>query len=482
MKELIFSSPLNLLLILICGLVYIFIIFQLVGKSKKFGATLEKIIIGLYLFMMPGVGIAPFTTFHPNALAHHEKTFASAFVQISVYLVVLFIITPQLQRTLKDTIKVVAKILSNNPFFIIFLLLLCLSFSWSDTPIHTLKYAGVFMGSTIIATYIVKRYSFLELANLLKWVLAITAAMSAFYSMSKPGIGINVTKNSWQGIIDHPNKLAALMAFSAILWGLDAAENSKSRWLSIPLALFSLYVLQRAESGGARVLFLVGVLVMFSVRFLKQLPFKWAFFFIVIFMVLSISGFIVITENLETIVVDGLGKDMTLTGRTPLWEFLFEEKIPQRPVLGYGFHGFWQPWRGPDNPAANSISGELQMPSGDGFWKPPHAHNGFIEVILDLGYVGFFCFSLSFLKALADAVHHLVTPNKHQNSMIEAVFPLLLLIFVVFPNLTESPFFENNHVWYYYVFSLVGLSLKKNKIVSEEVYQFRENPSFPASP
>lgn len=477
MKELIFSSPLNLLLILICGLVYIFVIFQLVGKSKKFGDTLEKLIIGLYLFMMPGVVVAPFTTFHPNSLAHREKTFASAFVQIALYFVILFIMSPHLKRTLKNSIEVIAKILSNNPFFVIFLLWLCLSFAWSDTPMHTLKHSAVLMGSTIMTIYIIKQYSFLSLATLIKWVLTITAAVSTFYSMFKPDIGINVTKNSWQGIIDHPNKLAALMAFSAILWGLDASENPKKRWLSIPLTLFSIYVLDRAESAGAKVQFLVGVLVMLSVRFLKRLPFKWAFFFIVIFMVLSISGFIIITENLEAIVVDGLGKDMTFTGRTPLWEFLFQEKIPQRPVLGYGFHGFWQPWRGPNNPAANSIAGTLQMSSGEGFWSPPHAHNGFIEVILDLGYVGFFCFALSFLKTLADAVQHLVTPNKHQSSMIEAVLPLLLLIFVVFPNLSESPLLENNHIWYFYVFSLVGLSIKKNQNVSEEVRQFREHPS-----
>jgi O-antigen ligase len=128
--------------------------------------------------------------------------------------------------------------------------------------------------------------------------------------------------------------------------------------------------------------------------------------------------------------------------------------------LGYGFHGFWQPWRGADNPAANHISGELRMPNAGGYWVPPHSHNGFIEIILDLGYVGFACFALSLFKTLADAVRYLSRPQPPGTPMIESILPLLFLMFVIFPNLTEIPLVENNHNWYYYVFASVGLSIK----------------------
>lgn len=460
MKELLLSTPINILLVLLVGIVYILLCFQLVSRYRSFGVILENLIIGLYLFSMPGLSIAPFPTFHPAALAHRDKTLASAIVQFSLYFALIFIISPTLQKHLKNSIGDLGKVIISNPFFCIFILLITLSFAWSDTPIHTLKYTGVLIGTTIVAAYIIKRYNYCELGGLLRWSLVVTAALSTFYAQFKPAIGINNTKNSWQGIIDHPNKLAALMVLSSVLWGLEAFQNPKRRWLSVMSALLSLFVLQKAESGGAKVLFIVAALSMFSVRFLKQLPFQWSFFFIVIFLVLSISGFIVITENLEAIVVDGLGKDMTLTGRTPLWEYLFKEKIPLRPVLGYGFHGFWQPWLGAANPASNSLSGELLMPSGGGFWSPPHAHNGFVEIILEFGYLGFFCFIMGLVKTLADAVRYLINPLPAKSQMVESVLPLLLLILIVFPNLTESPFLENNHIWYYYVFVSVGLSIK----------------------
>ncbi len=453
------GNPVILLLILGCGVIYILLAFQVVSKNPKVGALAEKIIIGLYLFLMQGVSISPFPYFNPVGLANREKTFAAAVVQFAVYGVILFVLSPRLKYTLKYSVEVLAVLLKSNLGLFLYLFLLSLSFSWSDTPIHTLKYSLVWLGTTIVNSYIIKQFSFSEVANFLKYVLAVTAALSTYYSMFRPGIGINPVKNSWQGILAHPNPLAALMAFSAILWGIEAFENSKNRAIAVFMTLFSLYVMQRCESGGGRVQFILGILMVMSVSFLKKLPFQWAYFFVIIFMILSIAGFIIITDNLEAIVVDGLGKDLTLTGRTPVWELLFAEKISKRPVLGYGFHGFWQPWRGADNPAANHISGQLLMPNG---WAPPHSHNGFIEIILDLGYVGFFCFAISFFTALADAVRYLTRPQPPRTPMIESILPMLLLVFIIFPNLTEIPLVENNHNWYYYVFVVVGLSIKNS--------------------
>ncbi len=454
------GNPVILLLILGCGVIYILLAFQVVSKNPKVGALVEKISIGLYLFILQGVGVSPFPNFNPIGLANREKTFAAAVVQLAVYGVIIFVLSPRLKYTLKYSVEVLAVLIKSNLGLFLYLLLLSLSFAWSDTPIHTLKYSMVWLLTTIVNSYIIKQFSFTQLANLLRYVLAVTAVMSTYYGFFRTALATANAKNSWQGVLSHPNTLAAVMSFSAILWGIEAFENSKKRGLSVGMTLLSLYVLQRCESGGGRVQFILGVLMVMLVSFLKKLPFQWAYFFVIIFMILSITGFIIVTDNLEAIVVDGLGKDMTLTGRTPLWEFLFTEKIPKRPILGYGFHGFWQPWRGPDNPAANHISGELRMPSGDGYWTPPHAHNGFIEIIIDLGYVGFACFALSLFTTLADAVRYLTRPQPPGTPMIESILPILLLMSVIFPNLTEIPLVENNHNWYYYVFASVGLSIK----------------------
>ena len=86
-------------------------------------------------------------------------------------------------------------------------------------------------------------------------------------------------------------------------------------------------------------------------------------------------------------------------------------------------------------------------------------NNGFIEIILDFGLIGFAAFALSFITALVQAIQYLTRPQQRE-SVLELVLPILLLIFVVFPNLTERPLVENNHNWYYYIFTAVGISIK----------------------
>ncbi len=462
MKELL-TNPITLLPIVGCGVIYLLLAFMAVSRNKKLAALVEKLVVGLFLFMMPGLNIFPFTKLSPIALANPTKTLPSLILQLAVYAAVLFILSPRLKYTLKYFLDLVVVLLQKNPGLCLFLFIILLSFGWSGSPIHTLKYSLVLIGTTTVYMYIIKQYSYTEISALLKWGLPITAVLSHYYSIFKPEIAINPAKNSWQGIIDHPNKLAALMALNAILWLLEAIENPKHRWLSIGIVFYSLYVMDMAKSGASKVQFLMAIVTVLSVRFLKKLPFQWSLFFVVLFLVLSISGFIIITNNLEAIIVDGLGKDITLTGRTPLWSYLFAEKISQRPWLGYGFHGFWQPWLGVDNPSANHISGQLRMPvPTGGYWTVPHAHNGFIEIIIDSGFIGFSAFALSMGTALVQAIQYLTSPKKGE-SILESILPILLLIFVIFPNLTEIPLVENNHNWYYYIFVVVGVCLKTSR-------------------
>ena len=52
------------------------------------------------------------------------------------------------------------------------------------------------------------------------------------------------------------------------------------------------------------------------------------------------------------------------------------DAILKHPWLGYGYQAFW---RGVDGPSVDvHLSG----------WIPPHAHNGFLDLALDLGIAG----------------------------------------------------------------------------------------------
>ena len=72
-----------------------------------------------------------------------------------------------------------------------------------------------------------------------------------------------------------------------------------------------------------------------------------------------------------------LGRDETLTGRSDIWAFLVPHAM-QKPILGHGFGGFWT-----DAMRKSSSS---------------HAHNGYLDVVLHLGFFGLLLFTIFLLS------------------------------------------------------------------------------------
>jgi O-antigen ligase len=89
------------------------------------------------------------------------------------------------------------------------------------------------------------------------------------------------------------------------------------------------------------------------------------------------------------IVLQALGEDLTFSGRTVLWSLLWEY-ISDRPVLGYGYRGFW------DSPEAYQLHSRLG-------WSARQAHNVWIEALLWGGLVGFALWVLQWVDIVQKA-------------------------------------------------------------------------------
>src|SRR5437879_429202 len=71
--------------------------------------------------------------------------------------------------------------------------------------------------------------------------------------------------------------------------------------------------------------------------------------------------------------VNDLGRDATLSGRTALWDQLLS--IAGSPLFGTGFESFW-------------LGDRLHKLWNIYWWHPNEAHNGYLEVFLNLGWIG----------------------------------------------------------------------------------------------
>lgn len=120
-----------------------------------------------------------------------------------------------------------------------------------------------------------------------------------------------------------------------------------------------------------------------------------------------------------------LGRDSSLTTRVPMWEFLVA--MAGNPVGGAGFEIFW--------------TGERRVLVQEMWGALIQAHNGYLEVYLNLGVIGVLCVLLWFWAGFRGVTKNLVTD--YPNSMLR----LCLIVVAGVYNWTEAAFYGVNGMW-----------------------------------
>jgi exopolysaccharide production protein ExoQ len=107
-----------------------------------------------------------------------------------------------------------------------------------------------------------------------------------------------------------------------------------------------------------------------------------------------------------------LGRDNTLTGRTEVWADILPARN-EEPLLGYGFGSFWTDER-------------RKM------YDIPTAHNGYLDILLELGEVGL-AFYMAWLLSCTRRLHRALKGDYQWAS-----FAICLLLMSLIYNATES--------------------------------------------
>ena len=418
-KELILSNNLLLTIFGLSGLMITLFIFQIASK-KKLGVTFEKWFAVLYIFISPHVNVPPFNYLHFINLTATDGSSVSQ-LPFVFYPWIMFVLCGRVISFFKTKfVEGLSFLLLRNPCFSLYCLLPITSTLWSIVPDLTLKAGMAFTGFTVVCFYVGARYEWDELSGLVRWGYTSIGIVSI---LLHPNVG-----REFAGITSHKNSLGALMVISTALWYLhysQGAKTQKERWIALLFLLFSFYLVRASSSGGCLVNGLMLIFVVSSLSFLSKLKFQWAFTSLVGFTVLGIIGSVYIIDNLESIVVGGLGKDLTLTGRTEFWPQLIAA-ANQRPWLGYGFNGFFQQ----DLIGEQTPAYFVYTPNG---FQPKTAHNGAIAILLYFGYPGLILFLVSLVSNLIFAVREL-----SRSPLSQAGIPIIYLVFIILNNLTEG--------------------------------------------
>jgi exopolysaccharide production protein ExoQ len=278
-----------------------------------------------------------------------------------------------------------------NPFLLLFVGLATLSILWSIEPTVTIR--RVIRLFTMVMTctaFTLVGWNQRRFQRVLRNLITVLLAASAIFVYTSPDLAIHHVPDhpelnlAWRGITTGKNILGSLSSAGFLLW-LHAWLSRDAHKLVIlggaALAAVCLIMSRSSTSIMATLFATTFMLILLrspgSMR--SYLPYFVGIFATVILIYsMAVLHLVPGLDVLLTPITALTGKDLTFTGRTSIW-FVLIQHIHLRPWLGTGYGAYWV------GPVPTSPSYEMLTRL---FFYPTEGHNGYLDVINDLGLVG----------------------------------------------------------------------------------------------
>jgi O-antigen ligase len=212
-------------------------------------------------------------------------------------------------------------------------------------------------------------------------------------------------------------------------------EHIDMKEMSIHILLFIMisWLLFVAKSATSLAATFIGILMIISLGLpgIKKNPKLIKIYFLVsviIFMIVHLSF------DIFAVVTTSLDRDMTLTGRTELWEDLI--KMGTNPLIGTGYESFWLGDR------RSFLWAQEQYR-----WHPNQAHNGYLEIYLNLGFIGLILLTGIIYSVYKNINVKLLSLHDFDYQILRMTFLVVTLII----NVTEAYFKGINLLWFIFL-------------------------------
>jgi O-antigen ligase len=338
------------------------------------------------------------------------------------------------------------------------------SIFWSADPEESLRRGVMFVAVTLFASYLVIRFPLERIMTLLAWMFVLSALVNVAWIVAFPGIAID-SLGRLNGIFIQKNALGYINALAVPTSLLAGIQNRSVRWIFFGSAAVHAALLVGSESKTMLVagLATVGLLPVFHL-FRGRKTVRGA-----VLVSLCGSGVFAIAFSTASIgiLARWLDKDVTLTGRVPLWHGLVELAM-ERPIIGHGWTAVFGGYFSPVHEAIIQSN-----------WSASDAHNAVLQIWLELGVVGVALFVWIYGRAVLRAIRIVaIVPGA------VGLWPLATLTIALLVSLTESGMQSDNLGWTMYVVAVlsVGAHLKYRSDLgfSNEIGRAAKNRS-PAS-
>jgi len=360
---------------------------------------------------------------------------------------------------LSRRIKECNQILKNNRWLFILIFYCGISVLWSDYSFVSFKRWFRGIGTFLMVLVVLTETDPLEtLKTMLRRCAFLMVPLSILFIKYFRNLGVYYGEyggTGYCGVTTHKNILGRLCLILGIyfIWEILIIWKNKNKnksylygkdfIVNITFLMMILWLLLKSNSKTSISCFAIAIciLLFFNVNIIRSnISYinRIILLFVVTFFILDL------TIDLTHMLVTSLGRDMTFTGRTELWSFCLN--FVDNPIIGVGYDSFW-------------LGERLKLFWTKYWWHPIQAHNGYIDVYLQIGIIGIFLLAGTMFSVYKNIKKTIV--NDFQLGIFQLSFYFQFLLY----NITENAFKLQSFFWF--VFLLIVLNYRQ--VVSPKI-------------
>jgi exopolysaccharide production protein ExoQ len=341
-----------------------------------------------------------------------------------------------------------------NVFFLVYLLLALISVIWSFDRSATLaRYVSFIATVLTCCAFCLAGWHRKRFQNVVRPILTLLVAGSLAYIVAVPDYALDADGAGYHGLSGQKNPFGELCALGTLLWMHGWISGEVKVWRALAGAALGWTCLWLSKSSTSFLATVFASWLAFMLLHTSPALRRYTPYLVGLFACLIVAYALAVLQlvpGLATILLGPItaitGKDMTFTNRSLIWDII-KEHVQLHPILGTGYGAYWT---GAD-PTSPSYVFTYRM-----FFWPSEAHNGYLDVVNDLGFVGLICL-LGYLVVYARQSLQLFRTDRPQGVLYLALFFQQALT-----NLSESCWFSPMGVLPVFIMTLSTFTLARS--------------------
>jgi exopolysaccharide production protein ExoQ len=342
------------------------------------------------------------------------------------------------------------KLFAGNMPLLLFYCYFLLSIAWSEDPLGSSKRLFKDFGMLFVISVILSEKHPLEAVRAVYVRCAcILFPLSAIFIKWFPNIARSFAVNGdimYSGVTTQKNTLGEIVLVFGMFVVWDCLESwpgklrvSRLPWDRFVLLLIGFWLLQICQSKTGLLCLLIGSALILRKGWLASKNISR----VALLAALSLPYLLFFAQQYSSVIepiVEAMGRNMTFTGRTDIWQHINLNTV--NPLIGAGYYNFWG---GSGGMRVNQAMHETI----------PNAHDGYVDMYLDGGFIGLV---LLFFMLVAYGRRTM----KHARTDRFANVRFAVIVVLIIYNISETTFARLTPLWFTSVLAFVDFPYLKN--------------------